>query len=150
MCSAVSVTLREFVCKTPTNGTVVRIGNPTFIVPWAINRSRRYCGDDAEDFRPERWIGKMPNGGLRANEHGGAVCEATFLPGPRACIGHDLAAAFGSFEVERPTGDTGKVRASGQVIFKPMGSMFSKTMPIPDGEPPDDAVLPQSCCSSVR
>lgn len=141
---AVPATLREPIRQTTIAGTVVPKGQLIVIMPWAINRNPRYWGSNAEEFHPERWIDKMPDGSLRANRSGGAVsnfCEATFLHGPRACIGRDfakaelkcaLAAIFARFVLDRLPGDDGsKVRISGQVTIRPRGGLQVKVTPVP-------------------
>lgn len=139
----VPATLREPIRKTTIAGTVIPKGTLIVVMPWAINRNPRYWGEDADEFRPDRWIDKTPDGKLRANKQGGAIsnfCEATFLHGPRACIGRDfaraelkcaLAAIFGRFNVERLEGDKGVVRISGQITIRPEGGLFLKMTPVP-------------------
>ena len=61
------------------------------VSPWAVNRQRELWGDDAEEFKPERWIedGKPNNsGGADSN-----YSLLTFLHGPRSCIGQGFAKA---------------------------------------------------------
>lgn len=139
----VPATMREPIRKTTIAGTVVPKGTLIIVMPWAINRNPKYWGEDADEFKPDRWIDKTADGKLRANKQGGAIsnfCEATFLHGPRACIGRDfaraelkcaLAAIFGRFNVERLEGDTGKVRISGQITIRPEGGLFLKMTPVP-------------------
>lgn len=59
------------------------------ISPWVINRSPGGWGETANTFDPGRWI---DNG--RPNKHGHAKNNydfATFLTGPRSCIGEQFA-----------------------------------------------------------
>lgn len=138
----VPATLREPIRKTTINGTVIPKGTLIVVMPWAINRNPKYWGEDADEFRPDRWIDKTPEGKLRANKTGGAIsnfCEATFLHGPRACIGREfarselkcaLAALFGRFNVERMPGDSGKVRIAGQITIRPSEPLMLKMTPI--------------------
>lgn len=80
----------------------------TFVIlsPWAINLSKQLWGDDAAEFKPERWIGpgRANTGGADSN-----YAFMTFLHGPRSCIGQSfakaefaclLAAWMGRFEME--------------------------------------------------
>lgn len=65
----------------------VRVPKDTFVVlsPWAINRNRKFWGETAEDFVPDRWIN--PDGS--SNKNGGAksnYSQITFLHGPRSCL----------------------------------------------------------------
>ncbi|KAF2149261.1 cytochrome P450 monooxygenase [Myriangium duriaei CBS 260.36] len=70
--------------------------------PWGINKSRTLWGDEAENFDPDRWLGR-PAGGAESN-----YAFLTFSGGKRSCIGAGfaraemaacLAALFGRFEV---------------------------------------------------
>jgi cytochrome P450 len=58
-------------------GTHVRVH------PWAINKAKHLWGDDAREFKPERWlVGKYAaNGGAET------LAYMTFGHGPRGCIG---------------------------------------------------------------
>jgi cytochrome P450 len=62
----------------------MRKGDPIFIPIVAINRSKALWGEDAVEFRPERWESppKATN-----NIPGAWGNLLTFLGGPRACIG---------------------------------------------------------------
>lgn len=62
-------------------------GTLILICPWAINRSRKIWGADAEEFKPERWLGDEASRpkSLRSN--------LTFLHGPRSCIGQAFSRA---------------------------------------------------------
>lgn len=91
----VPLTIREAKQDTVVGGVAVPKGTEALIVPYAINRHPQFWGADAEEFVPERWIDKTPEGS-RVNKHGGAhsnFCEMTFLHGARACIGRDFAKA---------------------------------------------------------
>nr|BAK09450.1 cytochrome P450 [Postia placenta] len=63
----------------------VRKGDPIFIPILAMNRSKALWGEDAFEFKPERWesvpdaVQQIP--GVWAN-------QLSFLGGPRACIGY--------------------------------------------------------------
>lgn len=63
--------------------------------PWAINRSKKLWGPDADRFVPERWLGHE-----KEAQYGGAVGGSksgfsliTFLHGPRGCIGQAFSRA---------------------------------------------------------
>ncbi|GAA6004159.1 cytochrome P450 [Rhodotorula paludigena] len=70
----------------------VRKGQFIFIPIRAVGLSKDVYGDDAEHFRPERWIesedgtGKKIEGGV-----GLTGSNLTFLAGPRGCIGYKFA-----------------------------------------------------------
>jgi len=55
-----------------------------------INRSSDIWGEDAGEFRPERWLGKLPEAveTVKGWNH-----LMTFLDGPRNCIGRNFAVA---------------------------------------------------------
>jgi len=53
--------------------------------PWAMNRSKLTWGDDADQFRPERWV---ENGGLISKP---ASEFPVFNGGPRTCLGKKMA-----------------------------------------------------------
>lgn len=60
---------------------------PVNIPIWALNHLPSLWGQDADEFRPDRWMG--PDG-----KHGGATSPyafMTFLYGPRGCIGQSFA-----------------------------------------------------------
>ncbi|KAL1939456.1 hypothetical protein VTO73DRAFT_10012 [Trametes versicolor] len=77
---------------TDIDGTVhssIRVseGTPILIPILAINTSRTLWGEDAHDFRPERWEDPpQPT----ANIPGVWAHTLSFLGGPRACIGYRL------------------------------------------------------------
>lgn len=53
----------------------------------AANYSKDVFGDDADEFRPERWL----DGSVGAEVHQGVWSQQmTFLDGPRACIGYKM------------------------------------------------------------
>lgn len=60
-------------------------GGQVWLPIWAINRSKKLWGPDADEFVPDRWI---TDGAF--NNNGGApsnYAQMTFLHGPRTCIG---------------------------------------------------------------
>ncbi|GAA5976836.1 hypothetical protein JCM10908_005646 [Rhodotorula pacifica] len=67
----------------------VQKGQMISIGVYAANRNKAIFGEDADEFRPERWLDQEnkiePKGG------GGWSGLMTFLAGPRACIGYKLA-----------------------------------------------------------
>ncbi|KAF2638658.1 cytochrome P450 [Massarina eburnea CBS 473.64] len=86
----VPLTLREAENDTTIQGHFVPRGTTVIICPWAINTSTALWGDDAKEFKPERWmgVGKANTGGAESN-----YAVTTFLHGPRSCIGRDFAKA---------------------------------------------------------
>ena len=75
-------TIREVVNDTPLGGHMLPKGTIVLLVPWAINRSKSFWGEDAAEFKPERWI----NADGSVNKNGGSssnYAQLTFLHGPR-------------------------------------------------------------------
>ncbi|KAI5478309.1 cytochrome P450, family 46, subfamily A (cholesterol 24(S)-hydroxylase) [Pseudohyphozyma bogoriensis] len=67
----------------------VPAGTILFIPIVACNKNKKVFGDDADKFRPERWLeGKV---GEKVQGHGLYSQLLTFLSGPRGCIGYKFA-----------------------------------------------------------
>jgi cytochrome P450 len=66
-------------------GIKVSKGDSIFIPILAINRSKNIWGEDAAEFKPERWD-SVPEGAT--NIPGVWGKQLSFLGGPRACIGY--------------------------------------------------------------
>lgn len=66
-----------------------------FLSVSAVNKNKEVFGDDAEEFRPERWL----DGSLDQQKGEDGTTKSvgvwagllTFLAGPRACIGYKFA-----------------------------------------------------------
>lgn len=72
------------------NGTLVGDlhipkGKQIMVSPYAVNRSQELWGDDADEFRVERWE-ESYSGGAKSSQ-----AFLTFSSGPRICIGKDFA-----------------------------------------------------------
>jgi len=65
------------------NGTWVARGSTVAWSAYAMGRSRRLWGEDAAEFRPERW--------LEMDSPPDAYTYAVFHAGPRECLGKRLA-----------------------------------------------------------
>ncbi|KAF9265908.1 cytochrome P450 [Marasmius fiardii PR-910] len=93
----------------------IRKGQTIFISILALNRSRKLWGEDAAEFKPERWL----NGSIDTSLPGVWGNMMTFLGGARSCIGYrfalveikallfTLVRAF-EFELAVPVEDLGK------------------------------------------
>lgn len=59
-------------------------GTHVSVNPWATNKARHLWGDDAREFRPERWLvgDRAATGGAEE-----MLAFVTFGHGPRGCIG---------------------------------------------------------------
>ncbi|CAE6416304.1 unnamed protein product [Rhizoctonia solani] len=54
-------------------------------------RTRETWGEDAEEFRPERWLAALPQSVAEAKIQGVYPSLMTFSAGPRSCIGYKFA-----------------------------------------------------------
>jgi cytochrome P450 len=92
---AINIIYRNTVRPTVLAGNAIPAGVQVILSPWAINRDKRFWGDDAEEFRPERWIDiDAETSAEKPNNSGGAesnYTNLTFQHGPRSCIGHNFA-----------------------------------------------------------
>jgi cytochrome P450 len=89
----VPITIRDTIRNTTINGVYVPRGTQIHIVPWATNRLPSLWGEDADEFKPERWVDSTTG---KPNNTGGSTSNydiLTFLHGPRSCIGKDFAKA---------------------------------------------------------
>ncbi|RPD66247.1 cytochrome P450 [Lentinus tigrinus ALCF2SS1-7] len=57
----------------------------------AMNRSKELWGEDADQFKPERWLSDLPDSVIQARIPGVYSNMMTFLGGGRACIGFKFA-----------------------------------------------------------
>lgn len=87
----VPITSRQTVRETQLLDYKIPEGTNVYIVPWAVNRSTNFWGEDAAKFNPRRWIDDdLESGKEKLNMHGGSKSAfefITFLHGPRSCIG---------------------------------------------------------------
>ncbi|UNI21044.1 hypothetical protein JDV02_007072 [Purpureocillium takamizusanense] len=121
--SPVPQTIREAACDTTIQGQFIPRGTRIMLSPWGTNVQPGLWGDDAAEFKPERWLaggagGGGGGGGGGGDGAGGSIGSGgaesnyafmTFLHGPRSCIGAAfargelaclLAACVGRFEFE--------------------------------------------------
>lgn len=86
----VPLTYRIAEQTTSIQGVYIPKGVLIVLSPQAINRSKRFWGEDAQAFNPDRWLGKgrSHSGGSDSN-----YAFMTFLHGPRSCIGSSFARA---------------------------------------------------------
>ena len=67
----------------------VKKGQPIMIGIFAFNRSKEIFGEDADDYRPERWLEKRSDEKFQLAKGFTAWSSMlTFLGGPRGCIGY--------------------------------------------------------------
>ena len=100
------MTKRVAVKDTTILGQYIPKGTDVVIIMRAINHSKELWGEDAKEFRPERWLGegKANNGGATSNYsymtflHGKTLAmpspldaDVSVPTGPRSCIGQAFA-----------------------------------------------------------
>ncbi|GAB2260382.1 hypothetical protein Droror1_Dr00011237 [Drosera rotundifolia] len=68
------------------DGYKVNKGDLVFYLPYAMGRMKSIWGDDAEVFRPERWLGKDGN-----FQPASPFKFTAFQAGPRMCLGKEFA-----------------------------------------------------------
>ena len=64
----------------------IAAGDTVALPIMAMHRSKDIWGEDADEFRPERWLGGAPAGA--ATLTGVWANSLTFSGGPRGCIGY--------------------------------------------------------------
>ncbi|KAF4818283.1 Cytochrome P450 monooxygenase FUM15 [Colletotrichum siamense] len=84
LCSPGIVAAREPVHDVEICGTIVPKGTPLVLMPTIVNRNPMIWGEDADEFRPERWDNLT---GESSDPH----AMTSFLMGPRSCIGRAFA-----------------------------------------------------------
>lgn len=88
----VPVELKECTADTTfPDGTWLPKGSVVMWVPWAMNRSKRIWGEDADDFKPERWLMPGTDGQPPTLLTKSAFEFPVFNGGPRACLGKKMA-----------------------------------------------------------
>ncbi|GAA5869496.1 hypothetical protein JCM8547_001505 [Rhodosporidiobolus lusitaniae] len=69
----------------------IKKGQQIVVPIYAANRSKELYGEDADEFRPERWIETDEKGERKIKGGSGLYGMMTFLQGPRGCIGYKFA-----------------------------------------------------------
>ena len=88
----VPVELKESTAEsTFPDGTWLPKGSVVLWVPWAMGRSKNIWGDDADEFRPERWLIAEGKGEALSLKTMSAFAFPVFNGGPRACLGKRMA-----------------------------------------------------------
>ena len=98
----VPVELKE--CTTATtfpDGTWLPSRSVVMWVPWAINRSKRIWGEDADVFRPERWLTRSAETEQRSLISKTAFEFPVFNGGPRACLGKKMSELLAVYVLAR-------------------------------------------------
>jgi cytochrome P450 len=114
---------REALTNCEIGGYHVPKGAQMFVVPWMTHRDKRWFGEDADKFRPERWDNDLANRLPRGAYY-------PFADGPRSCIGMQfammeavlvLATVASRYRLELAPGYTLKLSSS--VTLRPQGGM---------------------------
>ncbi|PTB62120.1 cytochrome P450 [Trichoderma citrinoviride] len=77
--------MREAAHDTRVGDLLIPKGKQIMVSPYAVNRSQELWGDDADEFKVERWEDSY-SGGAKTSQ-----AFLTFSSGPRVCIGKDFA-----------------------------------------------------------
>lgn len=87
----VPVELKECTASTTfPDGTWLPKGSVVLWVPWSMGRSKQIWGEDADDFRPERWL--VEEGEGRTSFISRSAYEfPVFNGGSRSCLGKKMA-----------------------------------------------------------
>ncbi len=88
----VPVELKESTAETTfPDGTWLPKGSIVIWATWAMGRSKVTWGDDADEFRPERWLVDGDEDEIPTLKTVSAFAFPVFNGGPRACLGKKMA-----------------------------------------------------------
>lgn len=88
----VPIELKECTAATTfPDGTWLPKGAVVMWATWAMGRSKNIWGEDADDFRPDRWLVRGENGELPTVRTVSAYAFPVFNAGPRSCLGKRMA-----------------------------------------------------------
>ena len=132
----VPVELKECTAATTfPDGTWLPKGAIVIWSPWAMGRSRTIWGEDADEFRPERWL--VDHAGENASQTLRSMSPfefPVFNGGPRSCLGKRMAELLAVYVIARLTS-----RYEFEEIFdgvpKERRSQNSLTLPMEGGLP---------------
>ena len=98
----VPIELKESTAETTfPDGTWLPKGAVVMWAPWAMGRSKNLWGDDADIFRPERWL-EIGNEGERLTLKAmSPFVFPVFNGGPRACLGKRMAELLAAYIIAR-------------------------------------------------
>ncbi|CAE6445955.1 unnamed protein product [Rhizoctonia solani] len=65
----------------------IKEGTQLYLSLGSVNRDKQTWGDDADHFKPSRWLEPLPNSVTESKIPGVYSNTMTFLGGPRSCIG---------------------------------------------------------------
>ncbi|CAE7206701.1 unnamed protein product, partial [Rhizoctonia solani] len=73
--------------KTMISNLYIKKGTQLYLSLGSVNRDKQTWGDDADQFKPSRWLEPLPNSVTDSKIPGVYSNTMTFLGGPRSCIG---------------------------------------------------------------
>lgn len=132
----VPVELKESTAETTfPDGTWLPKGSVVMWATWAMGRSKSMWGEDADEFRPERWLVARDEGNPLTLKTMSAFAFPVFNGGPRSCLGKKMAELLAVyviasltwkynflevFDKETKRGDRPKERRSQNSLTLPM------------------------------
>ncbi|CAE6535269.1 unnamed protein product [Rhizoctonia solani] len=73
--------------RTMVSSLYVKKGTHLYLSLGSVNRDKQTWGEDADQFKPERWLEPLPGSVTESKIPGVYSNTMTFLGGPRSCIG---------------------------------------------------------------
>lgn len=83
------------------DGTWLPKGAVVMWAPWAMGRSKKLWGEDADSFRPERWLVAGDEGERLTLKTVSPFAFPVFNGGPRACLGKRMAELLAAYIIAR-------------------------------------------------
>lgn len=119
----IPVTGRLAIKPTSILGVEVPPGTEIVLSPWAMNRSTKVWGEDAQVWKPERWLGEgnALTGGAKHT-----YAFLTFLHGSRSCIGQGFARSELKYLVAAMVSKFQMVMADEDEVPEPVGAITFK------------------------
>lgn len=104
--------------------------------PWAMGRSRQIWGQDADDFRPERWLDPESHQPITKS----AFEFPVFNGGPRSCLGKKMAESLAAYVIatlvwEYEFAEVREQKVDDRYPAKERRSQNSLTLPMEGGLP---------------
>ena len=98
----VPIELKESTAETTfPDGTWLPKGAVVMWAPWAMGRSKNLWGEDADNFRPERWLVAGDEGERLTLKTVSPFAFPVFNGGPRACLGKRMAELLAAYIIAR-------------------------------------------------
>ena len=98
----VPIELKESTAETTfPDGTWLPKGAVVMWAPWAMGRSKNLWGEDADNFRPERWLVAGGKGERSTLMTVSPFAFPVFNGGPRACLGKKMAELLAAYIIAR-------------------------------------------------